>query len=144
LVIAIACVSCTWADTSLESLYILKCSGCHGQNGKGVPEAGIPNLHGAGLYVGTPLGREYLIKVPGLSQSDLDNLTVARLLNWILHRFSADHLAPDFKPYTSEEVALSRKDIASDAVKRRAALLSGLRMRGLLDKSFEDEEMEEK
>lgn len=114
------------ADMSLESVYLLNCSGCHGQDGKGVPAAGIPDLHDSGLYVKTGRGREYLIQVPGLSQSNLDDPTVALVLNWVLRRFSADRLPPDFKPYTVEEVAISRKDKASDAQTRRSVLLSEL------------------
>ena len=122
-IVMIAYCAAAHADMSLESVYFLNCSGCHGQDGKGVPAAGIPDLRDSGLYVKARPGREYLIQVPGLSQSSLDDPTVALLLNWLLRRFSADRLPPDFKPYTAEEVAISRKDKASDAQTRRSVLL---------------------
>jgi mono/diheme cytochrome c family protein len=117
---------------SLQTLYTLNCSGCHGAAGQGVPEAGIPNLNEAGRYVGTQLGREYLIEVPGLSQSRLDDATVAELLNWVLQRFSSERLPGDFKPYTAAEVTRYRADKVSDPKTRRDAILAELRSRGQL------------
>jgi hypothetical protein len=96
-------------------------------------------LHDAGLFVRNQLGREYLIQVPGLAQSRLDDATAARLLNWILQRFSADRLPADFAPYTAQEVTRSRPDKASDAKTRRDAILAEMRRRGLLDASYTDQ-----
>jgi len=113
------------AEPSLLSTYTLHCSGCHGTQGAGVPEKGIPNLADAGSYVGTPAGRAYLAQVPGISQSRLDNATAARMLNYVLQRFSS--LPAGFKPYTAEEVGLLRADKASDASTRRHAILESMR-----------------
>jgi len=125
-----AAVLCVLAGSAvaapMETLYTLHCSGCHGAQGHGVPEAGIPDLHDSGSYVAIPAGRAYLVQVPGLSQSRLDDALAARLLNYILVRFSADRLPPDFKPYTKAEVTALRADKASDAETRRAAILSAL------------------
>ncbi len=123
----VAVMLCVWvlpaaAQSSLLSTYTLHCSGCHGTQGAGVPEKGIPNLADAGGYVGTPAGRAYLAQVPGISQSRLDNETAARMLNYVLQRFSA--LPPDFKPYTAAEVSILRTDKASDASTRRKTLLA--------------------
>lgn len=117
------------ADQSLQTLYTLNCSGCHGVRGVGVPEAGIPNLNEAGRYVGTRLGREYLIEVPGLSQSRLDDATAARLLNWVLRQFSAASLPRDFEPYTTAEVTGFRANKVSDPKARREAILAELQLR---------------
>ncbi len=129
LIIGFGCIglaSQALADSRLTALYTLHCSGCHGADGHGVPEKGIPDLHQSGSYVGIPAGRSYLVQVPGLSQSRLDDATAARLLNYVLQRFSADQLPADFKPYTTEEVTLLRADKASDAETRRQAILSAL------------------
>jgi hypothetical protein len=125
----------TRAEMPLQTLYTLNCSGCHHADGRGVPEAGIPDLNDAGSYVRTERGRRYLIQVPGLSQSRLDDATAARLLNWVLHEFSASRLPADFTPYTTEEVARFRSDKASDAKTRRDAILAELRSRDLLERS---------
>jgi mono/diheme cytochrome c family protein len=122
--------------TLLSTVYTLNCSGCHGAEGVGVPEVGIPDLNEAGLFVRTELGREYLIQVPGLSQSRVDDATAARLLNWILRKFSAARLPIDFRPYTAEEVARFRADKASDPKVRRDAILAEMRRRGLLDRGY--------
>lgn len=136
-VVFVALVSGARAETPLQTIYTLNCSGCHGAEGLGVPEVGIPNLNDAGRFVGTKLGREYLIQVPGLSQSRLDDATAARLLNWILHKFSANRLPADFTPYTAEEVTRFRSDKASDAKTRRDAILAELRRRGELEPGYD-------
>jgi mono/diheme cytochrome c family protein len=118
------------AEQSLVSLYTQHCSGCHGTTGNGVPAAGIPDLHDAGAYIDLPAGRAYLVQVPGLSQSRLDNATAARMLNYVLSRFAADRLPRDFHPYTAAEIARLRTDTASDAETRRVALLAMLRGSG--------------
>jgi hypothetical protein len=129
-------ITATRAEVPMTTVYTLNCSGCHGAQGRGVPEVGIPNLNDAGLFVRTQLGREYLIQVPGLAQSRLDDATAARLLNWILQSFSADRLPADFAPYTAEEVTRFRPDKASDAKGRRDTLIAEMRRRGLLDSSY--------
>jgi mono/diheme cytochrome c family protein len=121
------------ANTPMLTVYTLNCSGCHGAEGLGVPEVGIPNLNEAGRFVRTELGRKYLIQVPGLSQSRLDDATAARLLNWILRKFSANRLPTYFAPYTAQEVAHFRADKTSDAKIRRDAILAEMRSRGLLE-----------
>ncbi len=119
------------AAPSLLATYTLHCSGCHGTLGAGVPEKGIPNLADAGLYAGTPEGRTYLAQVPGISQSRLDNETAARMLNYVLRRFSASNLPPDFRPYSAAEMAVLRAHKASDAVRRRQAILARVTAPGL-------------
>jgi mono/diheme cytochrome c family protein len=114
------------AEPSLLSSYTLHCSGCHGTLGKGVPEKGIPNLADAGLYAGTTEGRTYLAQVPGISQSRLDDAAAARMLNYVLARFSAANLPRDFRPYTAAEMTVLRAHKASDAARRRQAILAQL------------------
>jgi hypothetical protein len=137
--VAAACIAPTTgalADTPMLTVYTLNCSGCHGAEGLGVPEVGIPNLNEAGRFVRTELGREYLIQVPGLSQSRLDDATAARLLNWILQKFSANRLPTDFTLYTPEEITHFRADKASDAKIRREAILAEMRSRGMLEPGY--------
>jgi mono/diheme cytochrome c family protein len=114
------------AEQSLLSSYTLHCSGCHRADGAGVPDKGIPDLADAGLYAGTPDGRAYLAQVPGISQSRLDDAAAARMLNYVLTRFSAVHLPADFRPYTAAEVGVLRAGKASDASRRRQVLLARL------------------
>ena len=115
------------AEMGLAAMYIWHCSGCHGAAGHGVPAAGIPDLAYAGSYVALPQGRAYLVQVPGISQSRLDDAAAARMLNYVLMRFSAARLPAGFLPYSAAEVGRLRVDRASDAETRRAAILAGLR-----------------
>jgi mono/diheme cytochrome c family protein len=128
--LAFAVVSPAAAAPSLLSLYTLHCSGCHGAAGAGVPEKGIPNLADAGRYADTPAGRAYLAQVPGISQSRLDDETAARMLNYVLRRFSSGDLPADFRPYTAAEMGVLRATKASDAARRRQAILAQLGAQG--------------
>jgi mono/diheme cytochrome c family protein len=121
---------------SLATLYTLHCSGCHGASGHGVPARGIPDLAQAGGYVALPEGRAYLVQVPGISQSRLDDATAARMLNYVLTRFSAAELPADFRPYDVAEVSRLRGQAASDAETRRAVVLEGLRKVGRLPAGY--------
>jgi mono/diheme cytochrome c family protein len=123
-------------EPGLATLYTWHCSGCHGTAGQGVPAAGIPDLHDAGSYVALPEGRAYLAQVPGISQSRLDDATAARMLNYVLARFSAASLPANFPPYTAAEVARLRADKASDAETRRAAILAGLKRQGRVPPNY--------
>ncbi len=122
---------------TLPALYTLHCSGCHGASGHGVPARGIPDLALAGSYVVLPEGRTYLVQVPGISQSRLDDATAARILNYVLTRFSAADLPADFRPYSAAEVTGLRAQAASDAETRRAAILAELRKLGRLPAGYE-------
>ncbi len=118
------------AEMPLASQYVLQCSGCHGAGGHGVPDAGIPDLANAGGYVVLPEGRAYLVQVPGISQSRMDDAAAARMLNYVLARFSAARLPVGFVPYAAAEVARLRADAASDAETRRARVLAALAAQG--------------
>ncbi|HUA35528.1 MAG TPA: cytochrome c [Candidatus Binataceae bacterium] len=84
-------------------LYMLNCWGCHRPQGEGIPGT-APPLRGVADFLKVPGGRQYLIEVPGVSQSALSDEQVADVMNWILRSFSKDRLPADFKPYTAEEV----------------------------------------
>jgi mono/diheme cytochrome c family protein len=124
-------------DSSLPVLYTLHCSGCHGEDGRGAAARGVPNLHDVGRYLSVPLGRQYLIEVPGVSQSVLNDEQTAQLLNYILARFSADMLPNPFVPYGAAEVSQYRADKASDAPTRRQGILRQLGLVGSSSGQYE-------
>jgi mono/diheme cytochrome c family protein len=117
--------SATAASVAIE--YRLHCSGCHGAEGHGLPANGIPDLAEAGRWADTPAGRAYLVQVPGISASTMDDAMAARLLNFTLQTFSQALLPANFQAFTPEEVAKNRTGIATDAARRREALLAGPR-----------------
>lgn len=105
-----------------RKLYILHCSGCHGLNGQGLPENGIPALHDAGRWATLPAGRAYLVQVPGIAASQIDDTTAARLLNYSLRTYAADQLGPAFQAFDADEVRRLRTGIATDPERRRQNL----------------------
>jgi Cytochrome c len=106
-----------------EKLYMLNCWGCHRAHGEGIPGT-APPLRGAADFLRVPGGRNYLIEVPGVSQSALDDAQVAAVMNWIVESFSADRIPPDFRPYTGDEVAKCRATRLMDIKQARAKLMS--------------------
>lgn len=102
------------------AVYALHCSGCHHIDGHGVPEKGVPDLHEAWSYADTPAGRRYLVQVPGIAASRLSDAEAARMLNYVLARFSDGRTG--FAAFTAEEVAAARPAMATDAPAVRVAL----------------------
>jgi hypothetical protein len=103
--------------------YLLYCRGCHLINGSGVPPE-VPTLvDDIGKIVAVPGGREYIIRVPGVSQTAMNNDELAAVLNWVLAEFNADTTPENFEPYTSEEVGEARQKVLVDPLKYRASLL---------------------
>lgn len=91
--------------------YQLQCLGCHLTNGEGAPRNDIPMMKGfVGNFLKVEGGREFLIQVPGSSQSALNNQQLAELLNWILKGdgIAAGSAPKNFKPYTEKEVETYR------------------------------------
>jgi hypothetical protein len=108
--------------------YMLHCQGCHGPDGSGAPGA-VPSFRGqVGKFLQVGGGREYLIRVPGVSQSELDDARTAEVLNWILREFGAvDRSA--VVPFTAAEVALHRRPPLADVDAVRDELLRTIEQR---------------
>lgn len=101
--------------------YMLACQGCHLADGSGHPAHGVPSLKG---YVGNFLrvdgGREFLLRVPGVAQSELSDARLANVLNWMLKTFSPHETPADTPPFTAEEVAsLRRQPLVTIAATRQ-------------------------
>ncbi len=103
--------------------YMLHCQGCHLADGSGLPGS-VPSMQNfVGKFLAVPGGREYLVQVPGSSQSSLSDAQLARLLNWLLPRMSTPDL--DFQPYSATEVHQLRTRPLLNIPATRAALVSG-------------------
>ncbi len=106
--------------------YMLNCRGCHGPDGAGAPGA-APSFRGqVGRFLSVPGGREYLVQVPGTSQSELDDAHTAALLNWLVHEFSREQVPGDFQPYDAAEVARLRRAPLIDVWGTRRELLQAI------------------
>ena len=113
-----------WGDPRTD--YYLECRGCHGPDGSGAPGA-APSFRGQlAKFLWVPGGREYLIRVPGTAQSELDDARTAALLNWLLHEFSPDQIPAGFTAYAADEVARQRRMPLIDVWRTRQDLLRAI------------------
>lgn len=122
------------ADFGPEVNWQLFCSGCHLPDGMGVPEIGVPRMNGfVGNFLKVEGGREYLVRVPGASQSPLTDAQLAELMNWILTgRIAGESTPDDFQPYTAAEIdALRSKPALNRVMKRRKTLLERMEAKGI-------------
>lgn len=116
--------------TSTRINYILQCQGCHLADGAGTPGK-VPALKNeVGRFLQVPGGREFLIQVPGTSQSTLTDAEVAAVLNWILENFSSKELPADFIPYTTGEISRYRPHPLANASAVRARLMTEISKTG--------------
>jgi len=112
------------AAESPQNLYTLNCWGCHRANGEGIAGT-APPLRNAADYLKVPGGREYLIRVPGVSQSLLNDADTALVMNWIIGNFSPGRVPADFKPFTAEEIHQARAEAhLYDITETRTRLLN--------------------
>ena len=108
------------AHADAEKNYLLHCSGCHLPNGIGDPP-NTPTLRDTiGKIVATPEGRDYIIRVPGSSQTPMSDQQLADVLNWMLTKFNSETLPKTFEPLSAQEVSSSRGQILADPLKYRA------------------------
>ncbi|KWH57498.1 cytochrome C [Burkholderia anthina] len=120
------------ADAALaRQHWVLNCMGCHTATGGGIPGKVPPLANSLGYFTHLPAGREYVMRVPGASNSALSDRELADVLNWVLTTMNRDALPRDFKPYTAAEVAAHRRPALSDVATVRAGLVRALRARGI-------------
>jgi len=87
-----------------KSDYMIHCMGCHRLDGQGMPPEVPAFDRMLGEIIARPEGRSYLIRVPGASQSPLEDEQLARVLTWILREFSSASLPGDFQDISLQEV----------------------------------------
>jgi len=110
------------ADDEARTNYLYACRGCHLADGSGVPPE-VPSLRETlGPLVASQAGRDYLVRVPAVQQSRLNDREVAEVLNWVLTELNPSTLPANFRPFTEREVSAARTRILADPVSYRAAL----------------------
>src|SRR6516164_997887 len=98
--------------------YTLYCMGCHGAQAQGVPGR-IPPLAGSvSLFMRTPEGRDYVLRVPGAANSALPDAQLTAVLNWLAQSYGAAG-APQPAPFTVDEVTRVRRTPLVDVQARR-------------------------
>jgi hypothetical protein len=115
------------AERDPRTNFILRCSGCHGLEGTGVPNAGIPAFADVvGVFAADADGRTYLVHVPGVVGSSLTNAAIAGVMNYVMERWAGRSLPADFVPFTAEEVAARRAIPVTSVVDLRREIVARL------------------
>jgi len=110
--------------------YMLYCMGCHGTQAQGVPGKIPPLAHALGMYMRTPAGRGYVLRVPGAANSVLSDTQLAAVLNWLAQEYSAEELAAGVPLFTSAEVAALRHSPLAAVLEARREVVRGLAATG--------------
>jgi mono/diheme cytochrome c family protein len=103
--------------------YQLHCMGCHAEDGMGLAGQVPPIRLTLVPLLATSAGREYVLRVPGIAQSNLSSRELADVLNWLLRDFSASSAARTVTPVTAAEVARFRGEPWLDVQGARAKLI---------------------
>ena len=103
--------------------YMTHCQGCHLPEAVGYPGR-VPRMRDfIGYFLHSQEGREFIIRVPGVSTTSLPNDQVTELMNWLLLTYSAPQLPKNFVPFTVDEVAALRPDPEPDPETTRKSIL---------------------
>jgi len=103
--------------------YMIHCQGCHLPEAVGYPGK-VPRMRDfVGYFLHSQEGREFIIRVPGVSTSALRNDQVTELMNWLLLTYSAPQLPQNFVPFTVDEIAALRPDPEPDPETTRKGIL---------------------
>jgi mono/diheme cytochrome c family protein len=117
--------------SSARASYVLHCSGCHGLDGAGLPASYVPGLKRLGDFLRVPGGRDFVVKVPGVMNSGLDDAQIADMTNWLLATIARDSAPGNQRPYDAAEVARVRAAPLPDVMAERARLQALARQQGL-------------
>lgn len=112
-----------------EQNFMINCQGCHMATGAGIPGA-VPDMRGVvGALAATERGRRYLVRVPGVAFSQLDDESLANLVTWLVRKFDPEGTPANFRQYTPSEIADGRKHALRTPGSERAELLAALASR---------------
>jgi cytochrome c553 len=109
--------------------YMLYCMGCHGETAQGVAGK-VPRLAGnLPLYMRTPAGRNYVLRVPGAANSVLSDEGITAVLNWLAATYPAANVAPP-QPFTLAEVSAARHTPLANVQETRQQVVRALAASG--------------
>lgn len=117
--------------SSVRSLYVVHCAGCHGRDGVGTRAGNVPDMRQLGRFLQLDGGREFVIKVPGVMGSGLTDQQVADVTNWVLVTLASASVPAGHTPYDAAEVRSARAAVPIDVAAERARLAAEARARGI-------------
>lgn len=111
--------------------WVLNCMGCHTADGRGIPGKVPPLRDSLGHFVSLKDGREFIMRVPGASNSALSDAELANVLNWVLGTMNTQSRPAALAPFTADEVAAHRRPALTDVARVRARLVKELQAHGI-------------
>jgi cytochrome c553 len=117
--------------SSVRSLYVVHCAGCHGVDGAGAKAANVPDIRRLGNFLRLDGGRAFVISVPGVMGSGLSDQQVADVTNWLLATLAKASVPESHQPYDAAEVRRSRAVPLVDVAAARSQLALQARQRGV-------------
>lgn len=123
-VAAVFGASVRFALAEPEQDYVLHCQGCHGPDGRGSADGAPPFPGNLRALASHPAGREYLLRVPGVTYSELDDERIAAVMNWLIARFDPPGVGEEVRAFTREEVARLRPRPLLSVPRARAEALA--------------------
>lgn len=103
--------------------FLLHCSGCHGMDGMGKPEKGIPRFRDQiGHFLQLPDGRAFIMQVPGLLSARLPDDRAAAVTNWLLREFAGPSMPAGATPMSAAEAREYRESRPADIMAKRDVL----------------------
>lgn len=124
---------------SPRTLYLLRCSGCHGLDGSGSERGRVPGLPGVNKLLLHPDGRLFLANVPGIENSGLSNEDIAGVLNWTLDTWGDKSVADSGPPLTAAEIGRLKEVPIDDLGALRDRIAAELASRGTGVGSYTEE-----
>lgn len=122
---------------SVATNYVLKCIGCHMANGRGLPQAGIPDfVDSIGYFASSPVGRAYLANVPNVRGDGLSDADTAALLNFIIDVWAGKSKPTDFIPFDAEELGQLRQKTTGNVVDIRRDVVDHLAAEGYTPSAY--------
>ncbi len=130
--ITLAGLDAAVAGESIEYVYRLHCSGCHGNEGAGSKIGRIPPFVGiVGHFAAGPEGRLYLVRVPGVANAALPDADTANLLNYVLRNWGGHDRPAHVQDFTAQEVNKLRRIHLDDVAALRRRLAAELSTQGI-------------
>lgn len=109
-------------DRQAHQDYLLHCMGCHGEQGRGLAGK-VPSFpDDLGRLLTSPEGREFIQRVPGVTQSELTSERLAAVLNWIVRTFVPAEVSEKIPPFTAAEVDRLRTQPLIEVARARPEL----------------------
>lgn len=116
---------------SARALYVLHCAGCHSLDGSGSTSARVPDMRHLGQFLRVPGGREFLLQVPGVMGSGLNDEQVAQVTNWVLSSIASASIPAQHRDFDAAEVNQARHKPLVDVAATRAQLVQRAQQLGV-------------